>query len=200
VAQLTNSGKRPAHRPSRRDDILTAGAKEFVERGFAAVTVSDIARAANMTPSAVYYHFSTKDDIILELVRRIGDQVGELVSAGGSTGIDQSGRDLIARFVGWLDRHPTDARLYYVASVGVTQAVEELRRYQFLHQVTQITSGPLRPLRRTMRSTELKTVALALLVLLSEFARAVTSPDALDTGSRHMLEAEVVELGLRLLK
>jgi hypothetical protein len=90
--------------------------------------------------------------------------------------------------------------LYYVASVGVTQAVEELRRYQFLHQVTQITSGPLRPLRRTMRATELKTVALALLVLLSEFARAVTSPDALDTGSRHMLEAEVVELGLRLLK
>jgi hypothetical protein len=47
-----------------------------------------------------------------------------------------------------------------------------------------------------MRPTELKTVALALLVLLGEFARALTGPDAL---GRDALEAQLFELGSRLI-
>jgi AcrR family transcriptional regulator len=196
VAQPTNNQKRPPHRPSRRDDILTAGASQIVERGFAAVTVNDIARAAGMTPSAIYYHFSTKDDIVLELVRRIGDELGDLVAAEIGASADEAVRELISRFVTWLDQHPVDARLYYVTLVGITPAVEELRRYQFLDQVSRVTAGPLRRLRRAVRTTELKTVALALLVLLGEFARALTGPDV---PGREALEAELFELGLRLI-
>jgi AcrR family transcriptional regulator len=196
VAQPTNSQKRPPHRPSRRDDILAAGASQIVERGFAAVTVSDIARAASITPSAVYYHFSTKDDIVLELVRRIGDELGEVMAAETGGVVEQTVRELISRFVTWLDQHPVDARLYYVTLVGITPAVEELRRYQLLDQVSRVTSGPLRRLRRSVRATELRTVALALLVLLGEFARALTGPDA---PGRDALEAQLFELGSRLI-
>src|SRR4051812_4064284 len=57
VKNTPTPARRPAHRPSRRDDVLAAGVVEFVERGFAPVSVTDIARRAGMTPAAVYYHF-----------------------------------------------------------------------------------------------------------------------------------------------
>src|SRR5690242_10829332 len=69
------TARRPAHRPSRRDDVLVAGTVEFVERGFASVSVTDIAKRAGMTPAAVYYHFPTKEDVLLALVGRTGDAI-----------------------------------------------------------------------------------------------------------------------------
>src|SRR5262245_55392 len=75
------TARRPAHRPSRRDDVLSAGSVEFVERGFASVSVTDIAKRAGMTPAAVYYHFPTKEDVLLALVGRTGDAITELSGA-----------------------------------------------------------------------------------------------------------------------
>src|SRR2546423_13784063 len=64
----------------RRDDVLAAGTVEFVERGFSSVSVTDIAKRAGMTPAAVYYHFPTKEDVLLALVGRTGDAITELCS------------------------------------------------------------------------------------------------------------------------
>src|ERR1044072_4508358 len=80
VEPKPSTARRPAHRPSRRDDVLAAGTVEFVERGFASVSVTDIAKRAGMTPAAVYYHFPTKEDVLLAIVGRTGDAI----SAPGS--------------------------------------------------------------------------------------------------------------------
>ena len=194
------TARRPAHRPSRRDDVLAAGTVEFVERGFSSVSVTDIAKRAGMTPAAVYYHFPTKEDVLLALVGRTGDAITELCSQlveAPATG--DAVTALIDRFLVWLEAHPADARLYYQSSQGATAEVEALRRDQRGHQVTAMLNGPLKAARGSMSGTELRVVAIALLVLFGEVTRLLS--DGRPTKRRRdTVRAEAVGLGLRLVQ
>ncbi|HVW34204.1 MAG TPA: TetR/AcrR family transcriptional regulator, partial [Acidimicrobiia bacterium] len=166
------TARRPAHRPSRRDDVLAAGTLEFVERGFAAVSVTDIARRAGMTPAAVYYHFPSKEDVLVALVRRTGDDITALCSDKvEAVEPDSAVTALVDRFLAWLETHPGDARLYYRSSQGATADVEALRRTQRADQVAAMLSGPLAPARDSMTATEARVVAIAVLVLFGEITR-----------------------------
>jgi AcrR family transcriptional regulator len=192
--------RRPAHRPSRRDDVLTAGTLEFVERGFASVSVTDIAKRAGMTPAAVYYHFPTKEDVLLALVGHTGDAISDLCAGlVEAAGAEDAVTALIDRFLSWLETHPADARLYYQSSQGATADVEALRRKQRGNQVTAMLKGPLKPAQASMSATELRVVAIALLVLFGEVTRLL-SEGRPTKRHREAVRAEAVDLGLRLVK
>ena len=49
-----------------RQKILQAAAREFKARGFDAVTVADVMKAAGLTHGAFYGHFQSKDDLIAQ--------------------------------------------------------------------------------------------------------------------------------------
>lgn len=51
-------------RPSRRDDLLAAAARCFVETGLRRTTMEDIAREAGAGKATLYRHFSNKSDLI----------------------------------------------------------------------------------------------------------------------------------------
>jgi AcrR family transcriptional regulator len=194
------AARRPAHRPSRRDDVLAAGTVEFVERGFASVSVTDIAKRAGMTPAAVYYHFPTKEDVLLALVGRTGDDLAELCGkALDAAAVEDAVTALIDRFLTWLETHAADARLYYQSSQGATHDVEALRREQRGHQVAAMLNGPLKAARDSMSNTELRVVAIALLVLFGEVTRLL-SEGRPTKRHRDAVRAEAVDLGLRLVK
>ena len=180
--------------------MLAAGTEEFVERGFASVSVTDIATRAGMTPAAVYYHFPTKEDVLLALVGRTGDAItglcGEAVEAAAG---EDAVTALIDRFLAWLEAHPADARLYYQSSQGATADVEALRREQRRHQVAAMLNGPLKPARGSMSGTELRVVAIALLVLFGEVTRLLSEGHP-TRRHRDAVRAEAVDLGLRLVK
>jgi AcrR family transcriptional regulator len=53
-----------------RQRILQAALKLFQERGFDAATMRDIAKEAGLATGAAYYHFSSKDAIVMEFYRR----------------------------------------------------------------------------------------------------------------------------------
>jgi AcrR family transcriptional regulator len=59
--------RRAAARP---DEVLDAALALFVERGFAATRVEDVARAAGISKGAVYLYFPSKEAILEGLVRR----------------------------------------------------------------------------------------------------------------------------------
>jgi AcrR family transcriptional regulator len=50
----------------RRDEILTATVDLIDRVGLAAVRVGDVAAELNVSPSLVFYHFGTKDDLVAE--------------------------------------------------------------------------------------------------------------------------------------
>lgn len=58
-------GRRERKRQETRDRIAASARTLFAERGFEAVTVAQIAEAADVSEPTVYNHFATKEDLVL---------------------------------------------------------------------------------------------------------------------------------------
>ena len=52
----------------KRKLIRNAAARVFAERGFKSATTRDIARAAGISPAAVYYYFDSKEDLLYQIL------------------------------------------------------------------------------------------------------------------------------------
>ena len=53
---------------SRRAEICRTAARIFRQRGFDATSVSDIARALKMTKAGLYHYFTSKEELLLEIM------------------------------------------------------------------------------------------------------------------------------------
>jgi AcrR family transcriptional regulator len=58
---------------SRRDELLELAAKMFADRGLRATTVRDIADSAGILSGSLYHHFSSKEEMVDELLREFLD-------------------------------------------------------------------------------------------------------------------------------
>ncbi|NMO21999.1 TetR/AcrR family transcriptional regulator [Pyxidicoccus fallax] len=54
-----------------RVEILEAAITLFARRGFLATTMADLSRAIRMTPGALYWHFPTKEDLLLAAIEEL---------------------------------------------------------------------------------------------------------------------------------
>lgn len=72
--------------PNRRADIVRAAGRLFAEKGYAATTIRDIARAVDMQSGSPFYHFKTKHDmlraVVLEGIAAINDAVIRAANSG----------------------------------------------------------------------------------------------------------------------
>lgn len=68
-SKIKQSPKLPAE--ERRAQLLQAARKLFVAKGYRGTSINEIAAEAGVTKGAVYFHFDSKEDILLELVRYI---------------------------------------------------------------------------------------------------------------------------------
>jgi AcrR family transcriptional regulator len=64
---------------SRRAEICRTAARIFRLRGFDATSVSDIARALKMTKAGLYHYFTSKEELLLEIMMFGLDQVRDEV-------------------------------------------------------------------------------------------------------------------------
>lgn len=61
---MGGEGRRERKRQQTRDAVIDAAWRLFVEKGFDAVTVAEIAEAADIDRKTVYNHFETKEDLV----------------------------------------------------------------------------------------------------------------------------------------
>lgn len=54
-----------------RNDILNSAITLFARRGILATTMAELARAIHMTPGALYWHFPTKEDLLLAAIEEL---------------------------------------------------------------------------------------------------------------------------------
>lgn len=55
-------------RINRREDIITAAGELFIEQGYAATSIQQIADAVGCTKAALYYHFKDKEALLQEVI------------------------------------------------------------------------------------------------------------------------------------
>lgn len=55
-------------RPSRRDEILRRTAHLFLERGFEITSLVDVAEAIGISKAGLYYHFSSKQELLAAII------------------------------------------------------------------------------------------------------------------------------------
>ncbi|MDF2235811.1 TetR/AcrR family transcriptional regulator [Albimonas sp. CAU 1670] len=77
-----------AARAQALEEVLAAAAVAFMERGFAATSIDDVARGMGATKGRVYHYYRSKLDLFTDVVRRslerIGAQVAEAEAEGGT--------------------------------------------------------------------------------------------------------------------
>jgi len=73
------AGLRERKKQRTRGQIAAAAAQLFAARGYEQVTVSDVARAADVSEQTVYNYFPTKQDLVLDQDEALRDRLVQLV-------------------------------------------------------------------------------------------------------------------------
>ena len=72
---------RAPRQDNRRVQLLDAAARLFRERGFHATSMRDIAKAVGMLSGSIYYHFDSKEEMLLAVYEEGERRVAEAVDA-----------------------------------------------------------------------------------------------------------------------
>ncbi len=126
----TTNGKQPAHRPSRRQHIISAAVRVFGRNGFAETSVQDIADEAQVVPTAVYYHFAGKEELLELAMRRVFDQLNTVVETARPDTEPGDAEGLIRTIDAvwdWVEKNPDEARLYQVQIASANGNIKLLR-------------------------------------------------------------------------
>ncbi|UJC82174.1 MULTISPECIES: TetR/AcrR family transcriptional regulator [Rhodococcus] len=91
LAESVDHGKtgRPPMQPRAkitREAILEVSATLFSRTGYAGTSINDILAISETTKGAMYFHFSKKESIASEMLRRWSDAVSETVGKAAATG------------------------------------------------------------------------------------------------------------------
>ncbi|GAA1481437.1 helix-turn-helix domain-containing protein [Gordonia sinesedis] len=100
--------RREQAKAERRVELLAAAAQQMAERGFAAVRLEDIGRAAGISGPAMYRHFASKSDLLDEMLvdisQRLHDGGADVVARGNDP--ETTLRDLVGFHIDVLVTKP----------------------------------------------------------------------------------------------
>jgi len=113
-----------------RADIVSVARKVFSRKGFRQTTMDEIARAAKMGKSSIYYYYKSKEDIFEAVVVREAQELKRKLNRVINTGSTPSER--LKNYIMF--------RLYHVKTVSNFYAVlndESLEQMQFVTRIRQ---------------------------------------------------------------
>lgn len=201
-----NAKPRPAHRPSRREDVLDAAVRVFAAKGYAGASMQEVAAEAGVVQTAVYYHFAGKEQLLSEVLQRVFDQISDQVLAvnAGGTGASGLGRVIDAVW-NWLDEHPDEALLYATSGLGgVGDAVAMRHAFEQRHLERAFAyfseDQQSRNRRAAQRINAQRTLTLRVMISALTTASALRAGDgALSKLPQIAVRREVAAVSTRLL-
>jgi AcrR family transcriptional regulator len=118
---------------ARREDILDHARQLFGGKNYAAVSASEIARAAGVTPGLISHYFpGGKREIFLELVAQLTESVIETIRADLTKPLRERIEGTVNNWLDWLDRNretwlATAAQGDYIADPDLQALVDAAR-------------------------------------------------------------------------
>ena len=204
ASEATRSGETGGS-GTTRERILDIALDLFIRKGYAETSLREIAAELGFSKAALYYHFESKQDILLALhmrVHRLTDGVLPMLQAEADAG------DIWERLIDQLIGLALQNRRLIELHIRNQEAVTEIHRDDALgkhgpvrHDVDQYLLGLLRdpslPLEGRLRRTASLGVIAAVLLAASAFADV---PDAdlepaLRTVVHYVIEGPTLESG-----
>ncbi len=121
--------RKPANRPSRRQDLLEAAVELFSFQPWDFVTVADIVERAGMTPAAFYYHFSSREQLLEEVVDGFATEwVGLIDRLLGAADTPKSLSEVPIALLDEIEPHEQAAKIFFLSSATAPLLVDRIRR------------------------------------------------------------------------
>jgi AcrR family transcriptional regulator len=191
--------KRRAHRPSRKHTVVEAALRLHAVGDPASITVADIASEAGMTAAAVYYHYATKEEILLDGLSVFADAISEEVPALLRNGQLKSPAELPARLLNWMDQHHDAAAVWFTHTDGLGTAVEACRRITNEFLISELLKS-VRAHHPDFSLPHASVVAVGLFSALEISANAwLVRDETLVNGREQAFRREVAALGTKIL-
>lgn len=93
-----------------RQALLMAALRVFSRKGYAAATLEEIAREAEVTRGAIYWHFASKADLYAALIAdasgRLDQVIGGALAEGGGSFVETT-RRVMTRMLAYLEEDAT---------------------------------------------------------------------------------------------
>jgi AcrR family transcriptional regulator len=130
---------------ARPDEVLDAALDLFIEKGFAATRVDDIARRAGLSKGAVYLYFESKEKILEGLVRRAIVPIAEHALSFVEN-YEGDPRTIITMVMKMLAVRLNDPRLLAIPKVIIREIMgfpelAEMYRREVLDKVIPVIAG-----------------------------------------------------------
>lgn len=91
--------------------ILEAALDLFLERGYGATSLREIAERLKFTKAALYYHYRAKDDLLVEVLRPLLDELDEVLRPATAAPTRREQRAVLASYLDICMRHRRLVRL-----------------------------------------------------------------------------------------
>jgi AcrR family transcriptional regulator len=165
------------------------------------VTVADIAAAADMTAAAVYYHFASKEHVLLEGLQGFAEEyLVHLRTLSRGDGDTPWPRHFVAGTLEWLEANRTPAIVYFAHSAGVDASIEALRRETRIEQVVLMARAIRSHAGGSRSAVEPEVAAIGLVSLIENAARSWLTHDSVFLGlGRRRFISETTSLAERIV-
>lgn len=154
-----------------REEILTKAADVFEKKGFAQTTILDVAQALELSRSALYHYFKSKDEIlealVLEHTEHAVEQIEQRFAKRDGSPIEQL-RELLANSIN--GRMTRGARLRVLDQLAAEMPAEIKQKFdhgrrRFLDLYTRLIQKGIDA--GELRAVDARTAALAILGIAS---------------------------------
>jgi len=168
-------------------------------RSFTSLALREIARQAGMAPNAFYRHFSSTDELGLELVEEVGVTLRRLLREARR--VERAKGDTLRRSVRVYQDYVKANRLQFLFISSERSGGSRLLRLAIRNDVTHFTNEMAQDFRALGLYQELPTARLQMVCGLIVMTMLAAATDILDLPPEQpMLEHEMAENFVRQLK
>jgi AcrR family transcriptional regulator len=125
---VDTSARKPANRPSRRHYLIDAAVELFSLEPWEFITVADIVERAGMTPATFYYHFSSREQLLEEIVQDFAqkwiDMVERLLAAADTP---DALSDVAGQLLDEIDESGPVAKIFFLSTEKEPLLAERIR-------------------------------------------------------------------------
>ena len=198
---MTNGTRTRLPRAEREQQTLDVAHRMFAERGYAAVTMDDVAAEVGVTKPLLYAYFGNKERLYLACLERAGEAL--LATVVGALADVRKPADALAigvrAFFGFLDSDRDGWRVLFDETLPAGGEIAR-RVADYRERLTELVAGGLVarvPANRKAAAVEVDALAPALLGASEAMARWWLRTGAMPASEAAELLISTVEPGLR---